>query len=322
MTDTKHLREAAEKASLPTQEQSDQCDEAYSIFVENHKGLTPVPWEAFRSGWFWRAALSDAAASGGVADANRRAGSLPFAVFDEFGKPADDRVQDWAYRLLAAPPQASPVAPVLNYTNQPGNVECWSLGEACRKAADDQKCGDCIDRGLILLRELQAKGFGVVKTAAGAELAAPPQASAPAAPDQSNRSSGAGDEREAMTEKDHLDFALWHKRLMELADEYHAAGSTSPARERARQSLRYHSLECATGWRARSVLREQQARAALAQPAGWQQVGEVTLFNGDLKGVSWLQRKLPPIGTKLYVTPASQAQPASAPLAAQPPQEA
>lgn len=48
-------------------------------------------------------------------------------------------------------------------TNQPGNVEAWRLGEACRIAAADPRCGDPIDRGLILLRELEAKGFGVVK---------------------------------------------------------------------------------------------------------------------------------------------------------------
>jgi len=52
----------------------------------------------------------------------------------------------------------------MNYTeNQPGNVDAWRLGEACRNAADDPMCGDYIDRGLILLRELEAKGYGVVK---------------------------------------------------------------------------------------------------------------------------------------------------------------
>jgi hypothetical protein len=53
---------------------------------------------------------------------------------------------------------------VYTYQNQPcDNVDAWRLGEACRKAADDTKCGDYIDRGLILLRELQSKGYGVVK---------------------------------------------------------------------------------------------------------------------------------------------------------------
>lgn len=56
---------------------------------------------------------------------------------------------------------------VMTYTDQPSdNVECWRIGEACRKASDDPKCGDYIDRGLILLRELEAKGYGVVKLAA------------------------------------------------------------------------------------------------------------------------------------------------------------
>lgn len=48
------------------------------------------------------------------------------------------------------------------YDDQPNNVEAWKIGESCRSAADDQKCGDPIDRGLILLRELQARGFGIV----------------------------------------------------------------------------------------------------------------------------------------------------------------
>ena len=56
---------------------------------------------------------------------------------------------------------------VFSYTNQPtDNVDCWSLGEACRVAADEPKCGDYIDRGLILLRELEKRGFAVVKVEA------------------------------------------------------------------------------------------------------------------------------------------------------------
>jgi hypothetical protein len=52
----------------------------------------------------------------------------------------------------------------MTYKNQPtDNVDCWKLGEACRKAADEPKCGDHIDRGLILLRELEARGYGAVK---------------------------------------------------------------------------------------------------------------------------------------------------------------
>ena len=57
-------------------------------------------------------------------------------------------------------------ADVWTYAHQPcDNVVCWRLGEACRKAAEEPKCGDYIDRGLILLRELQAQGFGIVPLA-------------------------------------------------------------------------------------------------------------------------------------------------------------
>jgi len=53
--------------------------------------------------------------------------------------------------------------PIYTYKKQPcNNIYQWRLGEACRKAADDKDCGDYIDRGLILLRELEARGFGVV----------------------------------------------------------------------------------------------------------------------------------------------------------------
>ena len=56
-----------------------------------------------------------------------------------------------------------------SYTkNQPQNVEAWRFGEACRAAADEPKCGDPIDRGLILLRELEARGYGIVKLAPNA----------------------------------------------------------------------------------------------------------------------------------------------------------
>jgi hypothetical protein len=51
---------------------------------------------------------------------------------------------------------------ILTYTDQPGNLVCWRLGEACSNAAADPKCGDPIDRGLILLMHLAKKGYGVV----------------------------------------------------------------------------------------------------------------------------------------------------------------
>lgn len=52
----------------------------------------------------------------------------------------------------------------MTYTNKStDSVDAWRLGEACLKAAYEPKCGDYIDRGLILLRELEAKGYGVVR---------------------------------------------------------------------------------------------------------------------------------------------------------------
>ncbi|MCI3970837.1 MULTISPECIES: hypothetical protein [Burkholderia] len=48
---------------------------------------------------------------------------------------------------------------VFTYRHQPDNVGAWRLGEACRSAKPG---GDPIDHGLSLLKELQAKGFGVV----------------------------------------------------------------------------------------------------------------------------------------------------------------
>jgi len=50
----------------------------------------------------------------------------------------------------------------ITYKNQPNNQGAWRLGEACQTAATDPKCGDLIDRGLILLLALQNKGYGVV----------------------------------------------------------------------------------------------------------------------------------------------------------------
>jgi hypothetical protein len=53
---------------------------------------------------------------------------------------------------------------IFTYTDQPSDsVDAWRLGAACRSAADDRRCGDYIDRGLILLRELQRYGYGIVR---------------------------------------------------------------------------------------------------------------------------------------------------------------
>ncbi|MBR8509620.1 hypothetical protein [Burkholderia cenocepacia] len=75
----------------------------------------------------------------------------------------------------AAPPSPAPAsAPVgltdeqrvFTYRHQPNNVGAWRLGEACRAAKPG---GDPIDHGLSLLKELQAKGFGVVALLEGAK---------------------------------------------------------------------------------------------------------------------------------------------------------
>lgn len=68
--------------------------------------------------------------------------------------------------LCAASPEGVHVhkpLKVMSYSrNQPNNEEAWRLGKACRAAAEEPKCGDPIDRGLILMRELEACGFGIV----------------------------------------------------------------------------------------------------------------------------------------------------------------
>lgn len=51
----------------------------------------------------------------------------------------------------------------MTYKNQPNNLVCWRLGMACRQAASVQTCGDYIDRGLLLLRELGIEGYGIVE---------------------------------------------------------------------------------------------------------------------------------------------------------------
>ncbi len=52
---------------------------------------------------------------------------------------------------------------VFTHNAQPSdNLDAHRLGKACRAAAD-APAGDYIDRGLVLLRELQAQGYGIVK---------------------------------------------------------------------------------------------------------------------------------------------------------------
>lgn len=58
------------------------------------------------------------------------------------------------------------------YDHQPGNVEASRLGNACQQAAA-ASAGDTIDRGLGLLKELQAQGFGVFDAESSRWHAAP-----------------------------------------------------------------------------------------------------------------------------------------------------
>lgn len=58
------------------------------------------------------------------------------------------------------------------YEHQPGNVKASRLGSACLEAAA-ASAGDTIDRGLGLLKELQAQGFGVFDVEASRWHAAP-----------------------------------------------------------------------------------------------------------------------------------------------------
>ncbi|MFC3865886.1 hypothetical protein [Alcaligenes aquatilis] len=58
------------------------------------------------------------------------------------------------------------------YEHQPGNIKASRLGSACLQAAA-ASAGDTIDRGLGLLRELQAQGFGVFDAQSSRWHAAP-----------------------------------------------------------------------------------------------------------------------------------------------------
>lgn len=59
--------------------------------------------------------------------------------------------------------------------------------------------------------------------------------------------------------RDQSDFGTWFCRLGKLADAYHETGRTHPARFKARGELMAHALDAVIGWRARSVLEQQQS---------------------------------------------------------------
>ena len=78
---------------------------------------------------------------------------------NELLDPASD-ILELHPKLVAARERAAEAGrSVITYLNQPDNVGAWRLGEAYRAA---KLGGDPIDHGLSLLKELQAKGFGVV----------------------------------------------------------------------------------------------------------------------------------------------------------------
>ncbi|RQT08912.1 hypothetical protein DF035_00605 [Burkholderia contaminans] len=78
---------------------------------------------------------------------------------NELLDPAADTLELHPKLVAARDCAADAERSVITYINQPDNVRAWRLGEACRAA---KLGGDPIDHGLSLLKELQAKGFGVV----------------------------------------------------------------------------------------------------------------------------------------------------------------
>lgn len=52
------------------------------------------------------------------------------------------------------------------YSHQPGNMRASKIGEAAAITAQ-ARCGDYIDSGLVMLRELQSRGFGVFTLVSG-----------------------------------------------------------------------------------------------------------------------------------------------------------
>ncbi|MGE8688585.1 MAG: hypothetical protein ACN6PJ_15685 [Achromobacter sp.] len=103
---------------------------------------------------------------------------------DDFALVAEDsdrlaELADAAIAAMCAAPAAGdapatvslvtrqgPGQQLFTYTSQPcDNVIAWRIGEACTKASL-ASAGDYIDRGLVLLKALQAKGYGIAAIAA------------------------------------------------------------------------------------------------------------------------------------------------------------
>jgi len=141
-----------------------------------HHEMESVPLtdtNAVRAAFDWLYATPPRAGSETTASASVQAmcacGDRPASECDEEWGPKCDLGNNAAHARVAAPVQGVMGAEVagernrgvLTYKNQPGNVGAWRLGEACRNAAD-APAGDPIDRGLLLLKELQERGYGVV----------------------------------------------------------------------------------------------------------------------------------------------------------------
>lgn len=59
---------------------------------------------------------------------------------------------------------------VWTYSEQPGeSIDAFRLGDACMAASSRVYAGDSTDRGLVLLQELERRGYGIVKLPDGAE---------------------------------------------------------------------------------------------------------------------------------------------------------
>lgn len=78
------------------------------------------------------------------------------------------RERNTAATLPSRAPMSVPHRRIFTYKDQPQNVDAWRIGEACSNAAKES-AGDFIDRGLGLLKFLQAKGMGVVEVDSTAE---------------------------------------------------------------------------------------------------------------------------------------------------------
>lgn len=101
---------------------------------------------------------------------------------------ADERTQQCAVHLTltrtlgALGVAFDPPGPHRAYTykDQPLNIGTYRLGDACQEASA-ASAGDLIDRGLSLLKSLQARGFGVFEVDAAHRNSANALASAPVA---------------------------------------------------------------------------------------------------------------------------------------------